>query len=84
VDKRQGGGKINIAHGLYPVPAPATAEILTGIPLASFDINSELATPTGSAFVKALASKIGPLPSFTIAEIGYGIGTTDFDFPNIL
>ncbi|RIL80869.1 nickel pincer cofactor biosynthesis protein LarC [Staphylococcus cohnii] len=79
-----GGGKVNIAHGLYPVPAPATAEILKGIPLASFDINSELTTPTGAAFIKALTSKIGPLPSVTIEQIGYGCGTKDFDFPNIL
>lgn len=79
-----GGGKVNIAHGLYPVPAPATAEILKGIPLASFEIDSELTTPTGAAFIKALASKIGPLPSITIDHIGYGCGTKNFDFPNIL
>lgn len=79
-----GGGKVNIAHGLYPVPAPATAEILKGIPLASFEIDSELTTPTGAAFIKALASKIGPLPSITIDHIGYGCGTKNFNFPNIL
>lgn len=79
-----GNGKINIAHGVYPVPAPATAEILKGIPLASFDVNSELTTPTGAGFIKALVSEIGPLPAVTMEQIGYGCGTKDFDFPNIL
>ncbi|MGJ5711548.1 nickel insertion protein, partial [Staphylococcus equorum] len=79
-----GNGKINIAHGVYPVPAPATAEILKSIPLASFDVNSELTTPTGAGFIKALVSEIGPLPAVTMEQIGYGCGTKDFDFPNIL
>src|SRR5699024_6353721 len=70
--------------GLYPLQAPATAEILKGIPLASFDIDSELTKPTGAAFIKALASKIGPLPSITIVHIGYGCGTEHFDYPYIL
>ncbi|MEB7507413.1 nickel pincer cofactor biosynthesis protein LarC [Staphylococcus xylosus] len=79
-----GHGKINIAHGIYPVPAPATAEILKGIPLGAFDVASELTTPTGAGFIKALVSEVGPLPSVTMNEIGYGCGTKDFDFPNIL
>ncbi|MEB7858459.1 nickel pincer cofactor biosynthesis protein LarC [Staphylococcus xylosus] len=79
-----GHGKINIAHGIYPVPAPATAEILKGIPLAAFDVASELTTPTGAGFIKALVSEVGPLPSVTMNAIGYGCGTKDFDFPNIL
>ncbi|MBF0812611.1 nickel pincer cofactor biosynthesis protein LarC [Staphylococcus sp. mip270_02] len=79
-----GHGKINIAHGIYPVPAPATAEILKGIPLAAFDVASELTTPTGAGFIKALVSEIGTLPSVTISNIGYGCGSKDFDFPNIL
>ncbi|MGO3048920.1 TIGR00299 family protein [Staphylococcus casei] len=79
-----GNGKINIAHGIYPVPAPATAEILKGIPLASFDVNSELTTPTGAGFVKALASDVCALPAITMEHIGYGGGTKDFDFPNVL
>ncbi|HHQ7379319.1 TPA: nickel pincer cofactor biosynthesis protein LarC, partial [Staphylococcus aureus] len=79
-----GHGKITIAHGIYPVPAPATAEILKGIPLAAFDVASELTTPTGAGFIKALVSEVGPLPSVTMNNIGYGCGTKDFDFPNIL
>jgi uncharacterized protein (TIGR00299 family) protein len=79
-----GNGKIDIAHGTYPVPAPATAEILKGIPLASFNVNSELTTPTGAAFIKALVKEVGPLHAITMEEIGYGCGTKDFDFPNVL
>lgn len=79
-----GNGKINIAHGIYPVPAPATAEILKGIPLADFDVQSELTTPTGAAFAKALVTDFGPFPSATMNDIGYGGGTKDFEFPNVL
>ena len=79
-----GHGKINIAHGIYPIPAPATAEILKGIPIAHFDVQSELTTPTGAAFAKGLVSSFGPFPSATIQHIGYGAGSKDFDFPNIL
>lgn len=79
-----GNGKINIAHGIYPVPAPATAEILKGIPLAEFDVQSELTTPTGAAFAKTLVSHYGPFPAATMENIGYGAGHKDFDFPNVL
>ncbi|MBC3050100.1 pyridinium-3,5-bisthiocarboxylic acid mononucleotide nickel chelatase [Staphylococcus capitis] len=79
-----GNGKINIAHGIYPVPAPATAEILKDVPLAKFDVQSELTTPTGAAFAKSLVSSFGPFPSATMKEIGYGAGSKDFDFPNVL
>ena len=51
-----GNGKIKIAHGIYPVPAPATAEILKGIPLTNFDVHSELTTPTGAAIAKSLVT----------------------------
>ncbi|NWK83396.1 nickel pincer cofactor biosynthesis protein LarC [Staphylococcus sp. GSSP0090] len=79
-----GNGKIKIAHGIYPIPAPATAEILKDIPLAPFDVQSELTTPTGAAFIKALATHIGPLPAITMSNIGYGCGTKDFEFPNVI
>ncbi|MCD8911074.1 nickel pincer cofactor biosynthesis protein LarC [Staphylococcus gallinarum] len=79
-----GHGKINIAHGIYPIPAPATAEILTGVPLAHFDVAAELTTPTGAGFIKALVKDIGPMPNLTINRIGYGGGNKDFDFPNIV
>ena len=57
-----------------PVPAPATAEILKDVPLAKFDVQSELTTPTGAAFAKSLVSSFGPFPSATMKEIGYGAG----------
>lgn len=79
-----GNGKINIAHGIYPIPAPATAEILKNIPLAEFDVQSELTTPTGAAFAKSLVTQFGPFPSATMQEIGYGAANKDFDFPNVL
>ena len=79
-----GHGRIHIAHGIYPVPAPATLEILTGVPLADFDVASELTTPTGAAIVKSLTTHFGPMPAITPTHIAYGAGSKDFDFPNVL
>lgn len=79
-----GNGKIKIAHGIYPVPAPATAEILKGVPLANFDVHSELTTPTGAAIAKSLVTEFGPFPAATMNDIGYGAGTKNFDFSNII
>ncbi len=72
-----GSGHVEIAHGRVSVPAPATAELLTGIPLAASDIEAELTTPTGASIVATLARSFGPLPAMTIARIGYGAGTRD-------
>ncbi|OBZ12748.1 nickel pincer cofactor biosynthesis protein LarC [Bacillus sp. FJAT-26390] len=79
-----GTGKLRMAHGLYPIPAPATAELLRGVPLSAFTAKGELTTPTGAGIVKALASSFGPLPAGTIDRIGYGAGTKDFEHPNVL
>ncbi|MDN7245210.1 nickel pincer cofactor biosynthesis protein LarC [Planococcus shenhongbingii] len=79
-----GHGKIMIAHGLYPIPAPATAEILKGVPLADFHVRGELTTPTGAAFLKALADDYGQLPGLAIDNIGYGAGKKNFEHPNVL
>ncbi|WP_209124236.1 nickel pincer cofactor biosynthesis protein LarC [Alkalihalobacillus sp. BA299] len=80
-----GNGKIQIAHGLFPVPAPATLEILKGIPIKTSDIEGELTTPTGAGILSALVHQFGPVPSFTITSIGYGAGTKDFpNHPNVL
>ncbi|MGI9471642.1 MAG: nickel pincer cofactor biosynthesis protein LarC [Rubripirellula sp.] len=74
-----GTGEITIAHGRVSVPAPATAEILRGIPIATSDIRAELTTPTGAAILKACASSFGSLPSMTIEAAGYGSGSMDLD-----
>ncbi|MFK8111595.1 MAG: nickel pincer cofactor biosynthesis protein LarC [Rubripirellula sp.] len=74
-----GTGEITIAHGRVSVPAPATAEILRGVPLAASDIAAELTTPTGAAILKANAGSFGALPCMTIDRIGYGAGTMDLD-----
>jgi uncharacterized protein (TIGR00299 family) protein len=80
-----GTGKIRIAHGECSVPAPATAELLCGIPLAESTIQSELTTPTGAAILATLAEQFGPLPAMKIERIGYGAGQKDFvERPNIL
>ncbi|MDF9844149.1 MULTISPECIES: nickel pincer cofactor biosynthesis protein LarC [unclassified Paenibacillus] len=79
-----GSGQITIAHGLYPVPAPATAELLRGIPLSPLTAEGELTTPTGAGIAKVLASGFGPLPAGTLERIGYGAGTKDFAHPNVL
>jgi uncharacterized protein (TIGR00299 family) protein len=80
-----GMGKIHIAHGECSVPAPATAELLRGIPLAESAIQSELTTPTGAAILATLVEQFGPLPAMKIERIGYGAGQKDFvERPNIL
>ncbi|MFJ7928549.1 LarC family nickel insertion protein [Peribacillus sp. NPDC096448] len=80
-----GSGHIHIDHGIYPVPAPATLEILKGVPIASNVIRSELATPTGAAIASALAETFGSLPAMTVESIGYGAGTKTFEnHPNVL
>ncbi len=72
-----GCGSIEIAHGRVSVPAPATAELLKGIPLAASSVEAELTTPTGAAIVATVADEFGPLPSMKIDTIGYGAGDRD-------
>ncbi len=79
-----GRGFVEIAHGRCSIPAPATGELLRGIPLAALDVEGELTTPTGAAIVAALADDFGPLPAMTVERIGYGAGQKDFKHPNIL
>ena len=80
-----GTGKIRIAHGECSVPAPATAELLCGIPMAESAIAGELTTPTGAAILATLADAFGTLPAMKIERIGYGAGQKDFaERPNIL
>lgn len=70
-----GNGFIKCAHGLLPNPAPATCELLTGIPIYGIDLQQELVTPTGAAIVSCLADDFGRLPPLSISTTGYGCGT---------
>ena len=73
-----GGGTVKCAHGVMPVPAPATLELLKGIPVYSGEVQKELVTPTGAAIVRVLAKNFGPRPVMTAEKIGYGAGERDF------
>ncbi|MFM8189098.1 MAG: nickel pincer cofactor biosynthesis protein LarC [Pirellula sp.] len=80
-----GCGFVQIAHGRVSVPAPATAQLLKGIPLAKCNLPFELTTPTGAAILAELIGSFGPLPSMQIESIGAGAGTMDLeDRPNLL
>ncbi len=72
-------GVVRAAHGVLPLPAPATAELLTGAPVYGVDIEAELVTPTGAALAAVLADGWGPMPAMRIAAIGYGAGTMDLE-----
>ncbi|NYE08600.1 hypothetical protein F4694_005449 [Bacillus niacini] len=80
-----GTGKIRIDHGIYPVPAPATLEILKGIPIEHSEVRFELTTPTGAAIIAVLAEEFCAIPSMKVRSIGYGAGTKTFkDHPNVV
>ena len=76
---------VQCAHGLFPVPAPATADLLRGFPTYSAHLEKELVTPTGAAILRALSPAFGPQPAMQVDQIGYGAGTRNpTDFPNVL
>jgi uncharacterized protein (TIGR00299 family) protein len=80
-----GGGLVRSAHGLYPVPAPATAALLTGVPIYSGEQQVELVTPTGALLMTEYAERFVRLPPMRIARTGYGAGARDLpDAPNVL
>ena len=77
-----GGGTVKCAHGILPVPAPATANILEGIPSYSGDIKSELCTPTGAALLRNFVDEFGDMPQMSVEKRGFGMGTKDFERAN--
>ena len=80
-----GGGTAKMAHGILPVPAPATARLLLGKPTYSNGVQKELVTPTGAAIVATLCDHFGPQPAMKVTAIGYGAGTADLESqPNVL
>jgi len=79
-----GTGFVHCAHGKMPVPAPATMEILEGLPVYSTGIESELVTPTGAAIIATLAEEFTNRPEMEIKKTGYGAGTRELEIPNLL
>ncbi|MGA8833889.1 MAG: nickel pincer cofactor biosynthesis protein LarC [Desulfomonilaceae bacterium] len=79
-----GSGTIECAHGVLPVPAPATAELIKDKPVYSTGVKGELLTPTGAAILTTLAYEFGPMPAIIPQKLGYGAGTSDPPIPNLL
>lgn len=79
-----GSGTVHCAHGVMPVPAPATAEILLDTPIYSVGPAVELVTPTGAVLVKYLAKGFGPMPGMLLKAVGYGAGDRETEIPNLL
>jgi hypothetical protein len=81
---RVGRGTVTCAHGVMPVPAPATAELLKGVPTYGRDVDAELVTPTGAAILTTFVRDFGAAPPMVVTRIGYGAGTRELPHPNLL
>lgn len=79
-----GKGWVRTEHGVYPVPPPAVADILTGVPTYFGDIATEIVTPTGAAIVKVCVDDFGTMPLMRVDRVGYGAGTRELEIPNLL
>ncbi len=77
-------GFVSCAHGILPLPAPATVELLKGVPVYWVDRKQELVTPTGAAIITTLADSFGEMPFMKIKQIGYGSGKIQSEYPNLL
>lgn len=77
-----GSGQVRCAHGIMPVPAPATAELLRGVPIYGGELRGELCTPTGAALLKYYVNEFGSMPMMRTEAVGYGMGTKDFPAVN--
>jgi len=78
-----GSGTVRCAHGVLPVPAPATLELLRGVPVYSDGVVGELATPTGAALVRHFCNGFRPMPPVVVEAVGYGAGSKDFGIPGL-
>jgi uncharacterized protein (DUF111 family) len=78
-----GSGTVRCAHGVLPVPAPATLQLLRGIPAYSDGVRGELATPTGVALLRHFCNGFCPMPPVVVDAVGYGAGSKDFGIPNL-
>jgi uncharacterized protein (TIGR00299 family) protein len=81
---RLGRGLVSTSHGMLPVPAPATAELLRGVPVYAGELEGEMTTPTGAALLGALVTRYAPMPPMTVAREGWGAGARDLPIPNLL
>ncbi|HEY5431943.1 MAG TPA: nickel pincer cofactor biosynthesis protein LarC [Coriobacteriia bacterium] len=81
---RLGRGMVSTSHGMLPIPAPATAELLRGVPVYAGELDGEMTTPTGAALLRSLVTRYAPMPPMTIASDGWGAGTWDLPIPNLL
>ncbi len=79
-----GRGTIRCAHGTLPVPAPATLDLLKGVPIYGRDVDAELVTPTGAAILTGLVSGFGDSPPMIVEQVGYGAGKRELPWPNLL
>jgi hypothetical protein len=79
-----GGGFVKSAHGLLPLPAPATLALLDGVPLRGVELQAELVTPTGAAILASLVRAWGAIPPMKLSAVGYGAGSRDLPIPNVL
>lgn len=79
-----GSGTVRCAHGVLPVPAPATLELLRGVPVYADGVRGELATPTGAALLVHFCRGFGPMPPLVVEAVGYGAGSKDFGIPGLL
>jgi uncharacterized protein (TIGR00299 family) protein len=79
-----GRGTVECAHGVLPVPAPATLELLQGVPIYGRDVDAELVTPTGAAILTTVTESFGEIPLMRVKQVGYGAGTRELPIPNLL
>src|SRR5688500_3151728 len=82
---RVGKGTVKMSHGQFPIPPPAVAELLKGVPIYAGDLDGEFVTPTGAAIITSMCTGFGPMPAFILEQTGFGAGTREYEnFPNAL